>query len=45
MSIVLFVGAISFTVLTIGYIMAGMRLTKLEMRFEELQSQYEERIR
>ena len=45
MSIVLFIGAISFTVLTVGYIMAGMRLTKLEMRLEELQSQYEEGMR
>ena len=43
MSIVLFIGAISFTVLTVGYItVAGMRLTKLEMRLEKLQSQYEE---
>ena len=45
MSIVLFIGAISFTVLTIGYVMAGMRLTKLEMRLEDLQRQYEERLR
>ena len=42
MSIVLFLGAISFTTLTVGYVMAGMRLTKLEMRLEELQGQYEE---
>ena len=34
MSIVLFIGAISFTVLTVGYIIPGMRLTKLEMRLE-----------
>ena len=45
MSIVLFIGAISFTVLTVGYIIAGMRLTKLEMRLEDLQSQYEEGMR
>ena len=45
MSMVLFLGAISFTILTVGYVMAGMRLTKLEMRLEDLQSQYEERLR
>ena len=45
MSIVLFLGAISFTTLTVGYVMAGMRLTKLEMRLEELQGQYEEAMK
>ena len=44
MSIVLFIGAISFTVLIIGYVMAGMRLTELEKRLEDLQNQYEERV-
>ena len=44
MSIVLFLGAISFTTLTVGYVIAGMRLTKLEMRLEELQGIYEERM-
>jgi len=45
MSFVLFFGAISFTILTVGYILAGMRLTKLEMRLEELQGIYEERLK
>ena len=42
MGTVLLIGAISFTVLIIGYVMAGMRLTDLEMRLEDLQNRYEE---
>ena len=42
MSTVLFIGAISFTVLIIGHVMAGMRLTKLEMHLQELQTRFEE---
>ena len=44
MSIVLFLGAISFTVLIIGFIIEGVKLTKLELRLEELQSEFEERL-
>ena len=42
MSIVLLIGAISFTVLIIGHVMAGMRLTKLEMHLQDLQTRFEE---
>ena len=45
MGTVLFIGAISFTVLIIGHVMAGMRLTKLELRLEDLQNRYEEESR
>ena len=44
MSIVLFLGAISFTVLIIGFIIEGVKLTKLELRLEELQNEFEERL-
>jgi heme exporter protein C len=42
MGTVLLIGAISFTVLIIGHVMAGMRLAKLEMRLEDLQIRFEE---
>ena len=42
MGTVLLIGAISFTVLVIGHVMAGMRLTELELRLEDLQNRYEE---
>jgi len=44
MGLVLLIGAISFTILVIGHIIAGMRLTHLELRFEDLTSKYEELI-
>jgi hypothetical protein len=45
MGTVLLIGAISFTVLIIGHVMAGMRLSKLEMRLEDLQIRFEEESR
>ena len=44
MGLVLALGAISFTMLVTGHILSGMKLTKLELRFEELQKEYEERF-
>jgi hypothetical protein len=37
MSLVLLLGAISFTVFIVGHMMASMRLTALEQRLERLQ--------
>lgn len=42
MGMVLAIGAVSFTVLIIGHIMAGMRVARLELCLEELQNRYEE---
>ena len=42
MGIVLFIGAISFSIMVIGHVIAGMNLTKLEMKVEDLQAIYEE---
>ncbi|MDP6870068.1 MAG: hypothetical protein QGI21_04780 [Candidatus Poseidoniaceae archaeon] len=44
MFIVLMIGALSFTLLVIGHVLSSMHLAELEMRLEELQIQYEERI-
>ena len=44
MGLVLALGAISFTMLVTGHILSGMKLNKLELRFEELQKEYEERF-
>ncbi len=44
MFIVLMIGALSFTLLTIGHVLSSMHLAKLEMKLEDLQNQYEERI-
>ena len=41
MGIVLLIGAISFSVMVIGHVIAGMNLTKLEMQVEDLQAIYE----
>ena len=41
MGIVLLIGGISFSILVIGHIISGMRLTKLQMKFEDLQAKYE----
>jgi len=42
MGIVLLIGAISFSVMVVGHVIAGMNLTKLEMQVEDLQAIYEE---
>ena len=42
MGTVLFIGAISFSIMVIGHVIAGMNLTKLEMKVEDLQAIYEE---
>ena len=44
MGIVLALGGISFTILVIGHILYGMKLSQLELKFEKLQKQYEERL-
>jgi ABC-type transport system involved in cytochrome c biogenesis permease subunit len=39
MALVLFIGAISFTIFIIGHILTSMHITKLEQRVEMLQSE------
>ena len=44
MGVVLFIGAISFSILVIGHIISGMHLTKLQMQVEDIQAKYEEAV-